>query len=72
MLFRSIEDYEYLTILRGKLEQRRGSLTPERLAEYERLLTVPATITRSMTEFARDGGPIESRRDQIARAIESL
>jgi Glycoside hydrolase 123, catalytic domain/Glycoside hydrolase 123 N-terminal domain len=67
-----IEDYEYLTILRRKLDDRRGSLDPEQLANYEKLLRVPAAITRSITHFAKDGSPIELRRDQIARAIESL
>ena len=67
-----IEDYEYLAIFRGKLKQRRGSLAPERVAQYEKLLAVPQAITRSMTDFTKDGNPIESRREQIARAIESL
>ena len=67
-----IEDYEYLTILRRKFEARRNSLGPERVAQYEQLLTVPPTITRSATDFTRDGAPIELRRDQIARAIEAL
>ncbi len=67
-----IEDYEYLSILRRRLRERRGSLPREQLARDESLLKVPASITRSMTDFARDGSPIEIRRDQIARAIESL
>jgi len=65
-----IEDYEYLTILRQKLEQRRSSLGPEKVREYENLLSVPENITRSMPQFTPDGAPIELRRDQIARAIE--
>ncbi len=67
-----IEDYEYLTILRQRLERRRSTLSPEALQGYEKLLEVPSSITRSMTEFAPDGGPIELRRDQVARAIEKL
>jgi hypothetical protein len=67
-----IEDYEYLTILRSKLNQRRATLSAEKVQEYEKLLEVPETITKSMTEFTPNGGPIEMRRDQIARAIETL
>lgn len=67
-----IEDYEYLAILRRKLNERRSGLDAATVQRYEQLLTVPDSITRSMTEFAPDGGPIELRRDQIAHAIESL
>jgi hypothetical protein len=67
-----IEDYEYLTILRAKLNQRRATLSAEKVQEYEKLLEVPENITKSMTEFTPDGGPIETRRHQIARAIEEL
>jgi hypothetical protein len=67
-----IEDYEYLTILRSTLEKRRSTLNPAQVKQFEDLLNLPNSITRSMTEFARDGEPIERRRDQIARAIEAL
>jgi len=67
-----IEDYEYLSILKRKLNQRRSSLDAAAVQRYEQLLTVPESITRSMTEFTPDGRPIELRRDQIARAIEAL
>jgi len=65
-----IEDYEYLTILRQKLEQKRSTLNPQAIREYENLLTVPGSITHSMTQFTADGAPIEIRRDQVARLIE--
>lgn len=67
-----IEDYEYLTILRARLKAHRATLSAEAVQEYEKLLGVPESITRSMTEFTLDGGPIELRRHQIARAIEEL
>jgi Glycoside hydrolase 123, catalytic domain len=67
-----IEDYEYLTILKRLLEQRGNNLDAEALQNYEALLVVPDTITRSMTDFTPDGAPIELRREQIARAIEAL
>ena len=67
-----IEDYEYLTILKRKLNEHRATLNPDTLREYEQLLVVPETITRSMTEFTSDGGTVEIRRHLIARVIESL
>ena len=63
-----IEDYEYLCILRRLLETAGADPLPE----YEKLLEVPGTITRSLTDFASDGAPIEQRRHQIALAIEAL
>ncbi|HRZ92766.1 MAG TPA: DUF4091 domain-containing protein, partial [Candidatus Paceibacterota bacterium] len=67
-----IEDYEYLCILRRRLNDR-GPALPE--AAYQRLaglLEVPGSITRSLTEFAGDGAPIEQHRDRVARAIQEL
>ncbi len=67
-----IEDYEYLCILRKRLAARRNSLAPEKYQEFARLLEVPPAITRSLTEFAADGKPLEARRQQVALAIEAL
>ena len=67
-----IEDYEYLSILRRRLAERRQALPAETYQRLSRLLDVPDTITRSLTEFARDGGPIVQHRDRVARAIEEL
>lgn len=67
-----IEDHEYLCLLRRRLDASGDGIdaaTRERLA---RLLEVPEEISRSLTDFARDGGPIERRRDEIARALELL
>ena len=72
MLRDGVEDYEYLAELRRRIEAVRASLPAARLAELEALLEVPAEITSSLTEFTRDPAPIERRRDEIARAIESL
>jgi hypothetical protein len=38
--------------------------------KYARLLVVPESITRSLTEFATEGTPIEEQRRRVARAIE--
>lgn len=67
-----IEDYEYLRILRDRLERAQAGLPPAEAAAFAALLSVPETITRSMTDFAADGAPIEARRRQIAAAIERL
>ncbi len=67
-----IEDYEYLCLLRERLAERKSTLPADAYQKYARLLVVPATITRSLTEFASDGAPIEHQRQLIARAIEEL
>lgn len=67
-----IEDYEYLSILRRRLAERRQVLPADTYQRFARLLDVPETITRSLTEFTSDGGPIEQHRDRVARAIEEL
>ncbi len=72
MLRDGIEDYEYLAILRRLLVSRKDSLAPEEFRRIGSLLGVPASITRSMTEYTRDPAPIEERRIEIARAIEAL
>ena len=72
MLRDGIEDYEYLTILRGLIEARRENLSAEQLARYTALLEVPTAITTNLTTFTRDPAPIERRREEIAHAIEQL
>jgi len=67
-----IEDYEYLCILRERLEKAKSRLPAGETAAIEGLLEVPPSITRSMTEFASDGVPIEVRRREVAQAIEKL
>lgn len=67
-----LEDYEYLCILRRLLAERKGGLPAARQRELAGLLEVPPGISRSLTEFARDGAPIEARRHEIALAIEGL
>lgn len=67
-----IEDYEYLCILRQRLAERRANLSDATYQRLARLLEVPEDITRSLTEFAADGAPIEKQRERVARAIEEL
>lgn len=73
MLRDGVEDYEYLAILRGLLEDSgTKDVGDAELDEYRALLEVPDAITASMTNFTLDPAPIEARRDAIARAIERL
>ena len=67
-----MEDFEYLALLRRLLTEKREGLTAEQAARYEALLTVPATISGSLTSYTQDPAPIEARRTEIARAIEAL
>jgi hypothetical protein len=72
MLREGIEDYEFLCILRERIEKHRAKLRPEEIRQYEALLEVPPEITRDMTTFTTDPAPIQDRRAAIARAIERL
>jgi len=72
MLRDGVEDYEYLAILRGLLASRGERLSVADRAKYAALLEVPEEITKDMTTFTKDPGPIERRRETIARAIEAL
>lgn len=67
-----LEDYEYLCILRKRLAERRLTLAEKSYQNFAELLKVPESITRSLTEFAADGAPIEQHRARVARAIEAL
>jgi hypothetical protein len=72
MIREGVEDYEYLWMLRELIEKHRGGLTAEKLQGYEALLAVPESITKDMTTFTTDPGPIYQRRAAVAAAIEEL
>jgi hypothetical protein len=72
MLRDGIEDYEYLAMLKRLIAEKRHRLTAVQVREFESLLDVPESITKSLTQFTVDPAPIEARRDEIARAIERL
>ena len=76
MLREGIEDYEYLWILREKVNQLESKkLDPETkdLVEQARgLLKVPTDITTNLTDFSRDPKPIYEHRRKIAEAIERI
>jgi hypothetical protein len=72
MIREGVEDYEYLYLLRERINKNRDRLTQEEVARYEALLEVPADITKDMTTFTTDPSPIYKRRRAIANAIEAL
>ncbi len=72
MLRDGIEDYEYLTLLREKVEAHANEHPDADLSLYRHLLEVPDAITASMTEFTWDPAPIEAHREAVARAIVEL
>ena len=59
-------------ILRRLLKAKKGKLSDRQYGEYAKLLEVPETITKSMTDFTNDPVPIEKRRNLIAVAIGEL
>jgi hypothetical protein len=72
MLRDGIEDYEYLTILKELLAQKKSKLTGVDIDNYAKLLTVPKTITKDLTHFTTDPKAIQTHRHNIAIAIEKL
>ena len=72
MLRDGLEDYEYLVMLRSLLREKAARLTSTQRDQVQALLAVPESITVDMTTFSKDPAPIEQRRDEIARALESL
>ncbi|MGE5297238.1 MAG: hypothetical protein ACM3VT_20640 [Solirubrobacterales bacterium] len=72
MLRDGIEDYEYFVILKKLIAAKGDTLDAARKARYAALLEVPAEVTKDMTTFTKDPGPIEQHRDRVARAIAEL
>ena len=67
-----IEDYEYLVLLKKLLAQKRGTLAPEQVARYEKLLEVPGAISAGLTTYTTDPAPIAVRRQEVSKALEVL
>jgi hypothetical protein len=72
MLRDGVEDYEYLAMLKKALAGKGAKLSAQERAEYEALLDVPASITKSVTSFTTDPAPVEQRRVEVARALVRL
>lgn len=72
MLRDGVEDYEYLTMLKKLLTEKKGSLDKTVYEQYAELLTVPESISKDLTHFTTDPTTIEAQRHKIAQAIEQL
>ena len=72
MLREGIEDYEMLTMLSDAYAKNKERLSEAERLEIEPLLSVPETISRSMTSFADDPNVLYEQRRKIARALEQL
>jgi len=73
MLREGIEDWEYLRTLQDLVDEgaRRG-LPAADLDRARELLTVPASVFSSMTQYTVDPAPIYERRSAVADEIERL
>lgn len=67
-----MEDFEYLALLRSRLNAARGRLSAEDVAKYEALLSVPPDISKSLVQYTQDPAPLERRRAEVAAAIEAI
>jgi len=72
MIREGVEDYEMLYLLRDLLERKGDQLSEADRTAAKELLTVPESITKTMTEFTIDPRPILQRRIDVAEMIEKL
>ena len=70
MIRDGVEDYEYLWLLRERVEQarKRGAS----VSAAEKLLTIPAEVAVDVAHYSHDPAPIAQYRDRVAQAVESL
>ena len=73
MLCAGIQDYEYFKLLENGIAQaKRAGKSPALIAQAEKLLVVPESITTDLTHFTKDPQLLLARRNQIAEMIEKL
>ena len=72
MIREGVEDYEMLYLLRELLKTKGTQLSEADRQAAEELLTVPTSITKSMTEFTIDPRPLLERRNAVGAMIEKL
>jgi len=72
MIREGVEDYEMLYMLRELLKQKGDRLSESERQLADDLLSVPESITKSMTEFTIDPRPLLQRRAAVAEMIEKL
>ena len=59
-------------ILKESIAGKGARLAPEQRRRCEALREVPASVSKSRTDFTIDPAPLEKARERIARAIERL
>jgi len=69
-----IEDYEYVAILKRKIEtlEKRGDADGEMLKKAKVLLDVPDEVARAANDYNADPGPLMKYRNAVAQMIERL
>ena len=73
MLREGIEDYEYFKLLEsGIAKAKRAGKSAALIAQAEKLLVVPESITTDLTHYTKDPQLLLARRSQIAEMIEKL
>ncbi|NBV85685.1 MAG: DUF4091 domain-containing protein [Verrucomicrobia bacterium] len=65
-----VEDWEYFSLLRARIAD--AHLSEEQAAPYKALLNVPPEVSASLRKYTFEPEPIESHREALARAIETL
>jgi len=65
-----LEDYDYLSILRQRVQEGKGSA--EDRAAAEKLLQVGSDISKGLTVYTKDPQVLQQRRDAIAEMVERL
>ncbi|MDR3183028.1 MAG: DUF4091 domain-containing protein [Planctomycetaceae bacterium] len=72
MIREGVEDYEMFYLLDELLKQKGDKLTEAEKTEAEKLLIVPASVSKTMTDFTLDPRPIYEHRNKIGTMIEGI
>jgi len=68
-----IEDYEYLTMLKKRVEELKKRQPESKIiAEAEKLLTVPPAVAKSVREYSADPEHLQQYRNAVAEMIVKL
>lgn len=67
-----MEDYEYFYLLRKLIEKNSGKAPKGLIERARKLLKIPPTISKDLTNFTRDPRPMMDHRQKVAEMIEKL
>lgn len=70
MLREGMEDFEYFTLLKKKLDE--GKLTIKQTAQANELLAIPEEIVKSRTEYTKDSQSLYDYREKLAEFLERV